>query len=281
MTKLSQFLEFVSRTCPPVRKFFFVSWYRYVSWRYRSPELTFMNYGFVKLDPSAPLPHLCQEDEPYRPYIQLYEHLAGNISLEGRNVLEVGCGRGGGASYVMRYLRPASLTAVDVVARSIAFCRARHTASGLHFLQGDAEAMPLPDDAFDVVLNIESCHCYSSMARFLSEVSRVLRQGGLFLLADFWPARGIATLRRCLAASGFECVREQVITPNVLRALDEDHGRKVDLINAHVCPLFRGLVARAAGLKGTEMYDAFRRGEFEYLSYIARKPEVPATSLAK
>ena len=276
MTKLSQLLGFVGRTSPPARKLISVSWYRYVSWRYRNPELTFMNYGFADLDPSAPLPPLFPEDEPYRPYIQLYEHLAGRIRLEDRDVLEVGCGRGGGASYVMRYLRPASLTAVDVVARSVAFCRARHPVCGLNFLQGDAEAMPLPDDAFDVVLNIESCHCYSSMARFLAEVSRVLRQGGLFLMADFWPAQEIATLRRRLAAAGFERVREQVITPNVLRALDEDHGRKVALIRAHVFPLFRGLFARAAGLKGTEMYEAFRRGEFEYLSYIARKPEVPA-----
>lgn len=276
MTMLSQFLGFVSQKCPPARKFGSVSWYRYVSWRYRDPNLTFMNYGFASLDPSAPGPRLDPEDEPYRPYIQLYEHLTRNVSLEGRDVLEVGCGRGGGASYLMRYLRPASLTALDVVAGAVAFSQVRHAISGLHFLQGDAEAIPLPDDAFDVVLNVESCHCYSSMPFFLAEVSRVLRRGGLLLVADFWPAKDVATFRRHLAAAGFACMREQVITPNVLRALDEDHGRKAALINAHVFPLFRGLFARAVALKGTDMYEAFRRGEFEYLSYITQKPKVPA-----
>lgn len=250
-----------------------VSWYRYVSWRYPNPELTFMNYGFADLDPSVRPLALDPGDEPYRLYIQLYHHLAGGVPLEGRDVLEVGCGRGGGASYVMRYLRPAYLTAVDLVPRSVAFCRARHAIQGLTFLQGDAEALGLPDEAFDVVLNVESCHCYPSMTRFLAEVWRVLRPGGLLLMADFWPAQEMAVLRRRLPPAGFEHVQVQVITPNVLRALDADHGRKRALIEAHVSPLFRGLFARAVALRGTEIYEAFRRGKLEYLSCVVRKPE--------
>lgn len=272
----SKFLGVVGRTLRSAKKRLSGSWYRYVSWRYPNPELTFMNYGFADLDPSVRPLALEPCDEPYRLYIQLYHHLAGSVPLEGRDVLEVGCGRGGGASYVMRYLRPASLTAVDLVPRAVAFCRARHPIPGLTFLHGDAQALGLPSETFDVVLNVESCHCYPAMTRFLGEVWRVLRPGGLLLMADFWPAQDLAVLRRWIPAAGFERVQEQVITPSVLRALDEDHGRKSALIETHVVPLLRGLFARAAALRGTAIYEAFRRGKFEYLSHLARKPGVPS-----
>jgi cyclopropane fatty-acyl-phospholipid synthase-like methyltransferase len=42
--------------------------------------------------------------------------------LSGKRVLEVSCGHGGGASYVVRTLRPASYTGLDLSTDAIAFC---------------------------------------------------------------------------------------------------------------------------------------------------------------
>src|SRR5689334_9089238 len=70
----------------------------------RAEDWTFMNYGYalgdgktVELEPA---------DEPDRHCIQLYHHVASGANLEGARVVEVGSGRGGGASFVKRYLRP-------------------------------------------------------------------------------------------------------------------------------------------------------------------------------
>jgi hypothetical protein len=52
---------------------------------------------------------LAETDEPDRHWIQLYHHVAGAVDLEKCTVLEVGSGRGGGASFIKRYLRPASV----------------------------------------------------------------------------------------------------------------------------------------------------------------------------
>ena len=98
------------------------------------------------------------------------------------------CGRGGGCAYLARYRQPAAVLGIDISPRAIAFCRRIHLVPGLSFRPGDAEALPCPAEAFDVVLNVESSHCYGSMPTFLNEVFRVLVPGGYFLWADLGSA---------------------------------------------------------------------------------------------
>ena len=62
-------------------------------------------------------------DEPDRACIQLYHRAATQVDLSGKRVLEVGCGHGGGASYLMRTLHPASYTGLDLNPAGIAFCQ--------------------------------------------------------------------------------------------------------------------------------------------------------------
>src|SRR5437016_14665802 len=93
-------------------------------------------------------------------------YVAGSIDLKGLDVLEVGCGRGGGASYIMRYLKPKSMTGVDIAEKAIAFCKRYHTVEGLSFRYGDAESLPFDNNTFDVIVNIESSQCYGSIPRF-------------------------------------------------------------------------------------------------------------------
>ncbi len=128
---------------------------------------------------------LAASDEPNRFGIQLYHRVATQADLNGKQVLEVSCGHGGGASYLVRTLHPASYTGLDFNADGIAFCRKRHKLPGLDFVHGDAESLPFADQSFDAVINVEASHAYPRFPRFLAEVVRVLRPGGHFLYADF------------------------------------------------------------------------------------------------
>ena len=70
----------------------------------KNEDSAFLNYGYVPLDSDTPTLTLDSQDEADRFSIQLYSHVAGRRDLRGKDVLEIGCGRGGGASFMARYL---------------------------------------------------------------------------------------------------------------------------------------------------------------------------------
>ncbi len=160
--------------------------YRIQTRLFATDDVVFLNIGYEEEPPMAL--SLSEGDEPDRFYIQLYHRMTAQADLGGQRVLEVGCGHGGGASYLTRTLHPASFTGLDLNPAAIAFCRKRHKLPGVDFVHGDAERLPFPDQSFDTVINLESSAAYPHFSRFLAEVARVLRPGGHFLYADLRPA---------------------------------------------------------------------------------------------
>jgi SAM-dependent methyltransferase len=129
-------------------------WYPYLSRRLDAEDLTCLNYGYEE-DPPMALP-LAASDQRNRFGVQLYHRVATQVDLEAKKLLEVSCGHGGGASYLLRAIGPASYTGLDFNADGIAFCRKTHQLPGLDFLHGDAESLPFADESFDAVINVEA-----------------------------------------------------------------------------------------------------------------------------
>ncbi len=249
-------------------------WYRYLTYIDPDHEMTFMNYGYADMDTYVPFPVLDREDEANRYCIQLYQHLTTGVDLKGHDVLEIACGRGGGASFIARHLKPASLTGVDIAARAIDFCNRHYSTAGLTFARGDAVALDFGRNSFDAVINVESSHYYRSMPCFLAEVRRVLKPGGWFLFADFRKREEMPVLRRQLVEAGFEVVRETNITDNILRALDVDNGRKLALIHKRVPWLFRKAFKEFAATPGSATYESFSEARWKYSSFIMKRGEI-------
>jgi len=257
---------------PRVRKPFTRMWYEYLSGLDRDADMIFMNYGWASLDSEAEPLTLRPEDESNRFCIQLYHRVASAVDLRGLDVLEVGCGRGGGAAHVARYLGPRSMTGLDLTAKAIKFCQQHYAIPGLTFVQGDAEALEFDAEAFDVVLNVESSHCYASMSKFLLGVHHVLKPGGHFLFADLRNKERIETLRQQFKDSGLTVLREETINNNVVKALELDNARKEALIRRKVPRVFLRLFREFAGMEGTSSRNAsFRTGDWVYLLSVLRK----------
>jgi len=224
----------------------------------------FLNFCYDE-DPPMGL-RLSESDEPNRYSIQLYHRTATQVDLAGKTVLEVSCGHGGGASYLIRTLQPASYTGLDLNPDGVAFCQKRHSLAGLDFVQGDAENLPFPDQSFDAVLNVEASHLYPNFPRFLAEVARVLAPGGHFLYADFRRRSAVPDWEAALADAPMRLVSHAVIDAQVLRGMEKNKPRKHELTSRH-----GGLTRFASDVTDWAFCRAVENGEFSYRVYCFAK----------
>lgn len=252
-----------------LRKAIWKLWYPFLTRRLQREEVLFLNYAF-ETEPPLGLP-LDPADEPNRACIQLYHHVATQVDLRGKQVLEVSCGHGGGASYLARTLLPARYTGLDLNPTGIRFCRQRHPVAGLDFMQGDAENLPFAAATFDAVINVEASHCYPDFSRFLAEVARVLKPGGHFLYADFRFNEGLAGWEQALAATPLRMHHTRVINAEVLRGMDRNSSRSQDLLVRHLPKFMHSLGRDFAGIQGSRIYTALQRNELSYRSYCFGK----------
>jgi ubiquinone/menaquinone biosynthesis C-methylase UbiE len=268
LTKLFLVLSGIS---PRMKKLLWRQWYQFLASHYQTKDWSFMNYGYAPLQHHSHTVKLDKGDEPNRYSIQLYHHVVNGADLTNLDVLEIGSGRGGGTSYIKRYLKPKTLTGVDFSEKAIEFCKHAHDVDGLSFIKGDAESLSFDAERFDIVINIESSHCYGSMEAFLANVKRVLRQDGYLLYADLRNRNDVAVLQQQMEQSGMKILKREDITPNILRSLHLDNERKLLLIRAFFQSWLLKPFQEFAGVKGSKIYAGFQSGAMVYLHYVLQK----------
>lgn len=248
----------------PAWKVFAKYYYPFIT-RHGADDVALLNLGYEEVPPMA-VP-LVASDEPDRFPIQLYHRTATQTDLTGKDVLEVSCGHGGGASYLVRTMRPASYTGLDLNPAGIEVCRTTHNLPGLQFVCGDAENLPFDDQSFDAVVNIEASHCYSSLPRFLAEVARVLRPGGCFLYADVRRYGHFAEWESALADAPMRMVSKDTISEQVVRGLQKSLPRSQHMFTRRTPLLLRGLVRAAVAASNTQICRGLQSGETSYRMY--------------
>jgi SAM-dependent methyltransferase len=269
---LKRLLIWLCGLSPAFRRMLWRWWYNKLARQIAARDWTFMNYGFQAPPTEPPLP-LSPADEVDRLCISLYDRVTRDIDLIGLNIMEVGSGRGGGASFIARYRQTASVLGLDYSREASAFCERRHAeVPNLRFQVGDAENLPLEDGVFDAVINVESSHCYGDVERFFSEVERVLRPGGHFLFADLREPAEMEQLKSQLrSSSGLEVIAEENISAGVVAALEADDQRKRRLIHDLVPPAIRPLFEEFAGLQNGTIHNGLKNGGLVYWRLVLRK----------
>lgn len=244
--------------------------YEVLAKRVPAAEWQFMNYGYVP-SPSEP-PLQVQDDPQVQKYpLQMYHYLALKTDLQGKEVLEVGSGRGGGAKHVANALKPASYIGLDLAQNAVDLANKLHPLPNLKFIQGSAEQIPLGDNSVDVVLNVESCHAYGSVEKFISEVKRVLRPGGSLALVDFRDSDKMDILRQQLKNSGLQWIEEENITSNVVQAIQAEDEVKKARIKKLFPPKWQKLFGEFAGVVGSTFHTKLGNGTKVYHRFVLRK----------
>jgi len=110
----------------------------------------------------------------------------------GQRVLDVAAGSGNAALAAAR--RGARVTATDFVPRLLQAAAQRARAEGLELetREADAQSLPFPDGAFDVVLSTFGVMFAPDQARAAAELLRVCRPGGRIGLTAWTPASVMA-----------------------------------------------------------------------------------------
>jgi SAM-dependent methyltransferase len=106
----------------------------------------------------------------------------------GETVLDIGCGAGVDTLVAARRVGPQGrVVGVDATAEIIARAQANLALTGLanvSFEVASAEALPLPDGEFEVVISNGVFNLLIDKEQALSESRRVLKPGGRLMLAD-------------------------------------------------------------------------------------------------
>jgi ubiquinone/menaquinone biosynthesis C-methylase UbiE len=113
---------------------------------------------------------------------ELPRFLEMGLKVNGKAVLEIGCGSGYGAALLHR-LQPGSYVGVDVMEEQIRL--ARQTYPQFQFLLQDAADLShFKDASQDVVILFGVLHHIPAWRRTIDEIARVLREGGSLFLEE-------------------------------------------------------------------------------------------------
>jgi ubiquinone/menaquinone biosynthesis C-methylase UbiE len=114
-------------------------------------------------------------------------------SVKNKMLLEVGCGNGVQANYILEKYAPGYVKAIDLNAGNIEIARQEANMKGVtrvEFCVDDAHLLDtVEDNSVDFLINIESAFHYPEKAAFFNQIHRVLKPGGSFVIADILTKR--------------------------------------------------------------------------------------------
>jgi ubiquinone/menaquinone biosynthesis C-methylase UbiE len=124
-------------------------------------------------------------------YTKIAIKLLERVDLQGREILEVGCGTGI-LSVIVLQCGAARLTCGDISQYMLGQCKKKILAQGYgpektEFRELDAEALPYNDHVFDGVVSGMLLGLVPDQQKVVNQMARVIRPGGLLALSTHGP----------------------------------------------------------------------------------------------
>jgi SAM-dependent methyltransferase len=131
----------------------------------------------------------------YERMMGTWSRIAGDVFLDwlkpppSLRWIDIGCGNGAFTELLTERCAPAEIQGVDPSDAQLSFARSRHQAGVAHFQQGDAMALPFPDDSFDAAVMALVIFFVPDPPSGVAEMARVVRPGGL-VASYAWDVEG-------------------------------------------------------------------------------------------
>ena len=126
-----------------------------------------------------------EDGSAYERYMGKWSQLAGEAFLDwlapkpGLRWLDIGCGNGAFTEKIIERCAPSSIQGIDPSEAQLVYARMRPAARVARFHQGDAMALPFPDDTFDAAVMPLVIFFVPDPAQGVAEMARVVCPGGL------------------------------------------------------------------------------------------------------
>lgn len=109
-------------------------------------------------------------------YLQAFQLSTGKI------VLDIACGEGYGSALLAD--NSLSVYGVDISDEVVKHAAAKYQKDNLHYLVGNCDSIPLPDESVDMVVSFETIEHHDKHDEMMQEIKRVLRPGGILLISS-------------------------------------------------------------------------------------------------
>ena len=198
-----------------------------------------------------------------------HRYLFARSLVTGLDVLDVASGEGYGSALLAQVAR--SVVGIEYAGPTVAAAAGNFPRPNLHFLRGDARALPLADASVDIAVSFETIEHFDRQHDFLHEIHRVLRPGGCFIVST--PDRDIYSP----AGSAANPFHVHELSGGEFTALLRDAFRHVSVMRQRAL-IGSALFADAASATPPLVFD--RRGDthFEACVGIPRAPYLIAVA---
>ncbi|MTK52601.1 class I SAM-dependent methyltransferase [Paludibacter sp.] len=115
-------------------------------------------------------------------HLNRYYFVINQIDLWGKTVLDIASGEGYGSHLLSQHAK--ETVGVDISNEAIEHANNKYKSNNLKYVQGNATAIPLPNNTFDIVVSFETIEHHDKHKEMMLEIKRVLKNNGILIISS-------------------------------------------------------------------------------------------------